>query len=72
MTVDGSHLFLQFVSESDNDAEGLVERVENNTKRYLHLLADIADEIMPTPTEAAEPDVADILAHHVRPNFTPP
>ena len=56
---------LQFAEKEGDDYVGLVERVENNTKRYLHLLAEIADGIMPTPIEAAEPDVADILAHHV-------
>ena len=50
------------------EAEGmgrLVQSIEGNTKRYEQLFAEVIDNIMPKPTEASEPDVADILAHHV-------
>ena len=50
------------------EAEGmgrLVQSIEGNTKRYQQLFAEVIDDIMPKPTEASEPDVADILAHHV-------
>jgi len=46
--------------------DGLVHSIEGNTKRYQQLFAEVIDAIMPKPTEASEPDVADILAHHVR------
>lgn len=44
--------------------EAFVEKIEGNTRRYLHLFADKLDELVPVPTEAAEPDIADILAMH--------
>lgn len=46
----------------------LVEKIESNTKRYLALFADAADDLLSAlkATEAAEPDVADVLASHVR------
>ena len=50
------------------DSEGLgklVQSIEGNAKRYQHLFAEVADTIMPRATEAAEADVADILAQHV-------
>ena len=50
------------------EAEGmgrLVESIEGNTKRYQQLFAEVIDDIIPRSTEASEPDVADILAHHV-------
>ena len=45
----------------------LVEKIESNTKRYLALFADAADDLLSAlkATEAAEPDVADVLASHV-------
>ena len=46
--------------------EGLVHSIEGNTKRYQQLFAEVVDSIMPKPIEASAPDVADILAHHVR------
>jgi hypothetical protein len=42
-----------------------VTKIESNTKRYLQIFAEAIDNLMPTPTEAAEPDIADILAMHV-------
>jgi hypothetical protein len=43
----------------------LVENIEGNCKRYQYLFSEVIDDILPRATEAAEPDVADILALHV-------
>jgi len=42
--------------------EEMAEKIQGNAKRYIELLAEAIDDVMPQPTEdIAEPDVADIL-----------
>ncbi len=55
---------MQFANENESMGK-LVESIEGNSKRYQHLFAEVADDLIPRSTAAEEPDVADILAHHV-------
>ncbi|KAL2918722.1 DNA replication licensing factor MCM7 [Polyrhizophydium stewartii] len=65
--------FLKFVSDRELDtleidlddldkfgAEDMVERIEQNTKRYLNLFYDVVDELLPEPTTAPN-DASDPL-----------
>ncbi|GAX82599.1 hypothetical protein CEUSTIGMA_g10025.t1 [Chlamydomonas eustigma] len=51
-------------SSEDESLKNLVENIEGNCKRYQYLFSEVIDDILPRATEAAEPDVADILALH--------
>jgi len=47
----------------------LVGGLESNTRRYIKLLAEAADQVMPEPTaDLAHADVLDVLHEQVRVN----
>ena len=52
-----------------HDSEVLVGGLESNTRRYIKLLAEAADQVMPEPTaDLAHADVLDVLHEQVRVN----
>ncbi len=47
-------------------AEEFLQNVETNTKQYLKLFAEAADDCLPAPSVPVEDDVYDVLQAQVR------
>lgn len=63
-------LILQYVSKisgtAKDGAQEFLENVETNTKQYLKLFAEAADDSLPEPSVPVEDDVYDVLQAQVK------
>lgn len=59
---------LEDIAQHEGAASGLVQRIRNNTRRYVLLFYEVIDSIMPTPTKdiSQEDDVLDVIMHQRR------
>jgi DNA replication licensing factor MCM7 len=59
---------LEDISEHEATVSELVQRIRNNSRRYVMLFSEVVDNLMPPPTKdiTQEDDVLDVIMHQRR------
>ncbi|KAK7034043.1 DNA replication licensing factor MCM7 [Paramarasmius palmivorus] len=59
---------LEDIHTHEGNVAELVERIQQNTRRYVSLFSEVVDKLMPTPTKdiSDQDEVIDVLLHQRR------